>query len=224
MLIFLERTPEFEPLRHKFQLKFENYFKRKSKIPLNEINITNSASSFSSNTPPTPKWRLLTKLKNHFWFKLSRKYAFRGMTNIIETLTNKIQILDSDVEMKKKLIRLHFDVGIQNDIEEIKQLIKDSDTNCTQLLYIVFHDTSCIENRKNAQSEYILHRKPKESQSKKNEIKKEQWSKQRTDKVSLTRQEPFIPLSASERNQWKHWAKSILIILSKKSPLNLKKT
>ena len=80
MLVFLERTPEFESLRNKFQIKFEGFFDTKVPTPkTTEENSTNGSTFTSTNSPNTPRSKLLQKLKNIFWLRLAQKYEIKGL-------------------------------------------------------------------------------------------------------------------------------------------------
>jgi hypothetical protein len=186
MLIFLERTPEYEPLRLKFELKLSNYFN--STVKISKPQNTKSASSFAElSSPYTPRSNSLVKLKNTFWLRLATKYAYKGFTHFIETITNKIDLKNScEYEsLSVKLLKLQFRTGIQLDMKLLMELIQNKIPERTQLMFMLFYLRSGVESKFADQAEFILKKKLSDLGHKNKENKREFLMKQRTDKVGL---------------------------------------
>lgn len=183
MLTFLERTPEFEPLRRKFKLKLDNYFdsKLESPKPLKQV----SGSSFASNLSHSPRSSVLVQMRNVFWLQLAKKYAFKGMTHMIETLTNKIDCTGwkDGPHMIIDILLLHFSVGVHVDLQMVSQLAAGCEYQKTQLMFVLFYHKSELQRRKTHEAHFILKKKPKTVGLSKNQSRKDPWGKQKTEKV-----------------------------------------
>lgn len=193
MLTFLERTPEYEPLRFKFEQKLALFFSWSAKR--GKTASFGSASSFSSKSPPsTPRSNVLVKIKNLFWLRLARKYAHKGLAHFIETLANKVLLkgLPPDPELEKSLLKLQFDTRIHLDLGLLHKhcggsVDVDVDVDIdVQSLYMLFITRSGVRKKFEEQARNALKKRTRDRDAAKNkdkENRRENYLKQKTEKV-----------------------------------------